>query len=113
MCKHKLLAHNHSGYVLFCKGCGRYQLAFGTSLITLEPKEYESFCEHVSGLAENSTYTGFEKEKQVCINIFSPNAMMVLNNKELRRLNILLDEAEFTRQIEFLLKESHIKQTEN
>jgi hypothetical protein len=113
MCRHKILAHNNHGYVIFCKGCGKYQLAFGTSLVTLSPEDFQRFCSHLSGLKKKTAITGFEHEKQIGVDIYSKHSMMVLNYQELQRLNALLDEANFTREIEFLLQESHIKSQGN
>jgi hypothetical protein len=108
------LAHNEQGYVVSCKGCGRYQLAFGTSLTTLEPTDYERFCEQVAGLAKcKRLRKGAENSKKIYLDLYCSQAMMVLNAKELKSLNALLDEAEFTRQVGFLLEESHIKSPEN
>ncbi len=114
MCRHNILAHNEQGYVVSCKGCGRYQLAFGTSLTTLEPADYERFCEQVAGLAKCKPHKkGTENSKKIYLDLYCNQAMMVLNAKELKSLNALLDEAEFTRQVGFLLEESHIKSPEN
>ncbi len=114
MCRHNLLAHNEQGYVVSCKGCGRYQLAFGTSLTTLEPADYDRFCRQVAGLAKcNRPGKGAENSKKICLDIYCNQAMMVLSTRELNALNVLLDEAEFTRQVGFLLEESHIKSPEN
>jgi hypothetical protein len=114
MCSHNILAHNEQGYVVSCKGCGRYQLAFGTSLTTLEPADYDRFCEQVAGLATcKRLKRGAGNSKKIYLDIYCNQAMMVLNAKELKSLNALLDEAEFTRQVDFLLQESHIKSPEN
>jgi len=114
MCRHNILAHNEQGYVVSCNGCGRYQLAFGTSLTTLDPADYDRFCNQVAGLVKcNRIKRGAENSKKIYLGIYCNQAMMVLSAKELKALNALLDEAEFTRQVGFLLKESHIKSPEN
>lgn len=110
MCRHDVLAHSDQGYVVCCKGCGRYQLAFGTSLATLEPADYNRFCEQITGLAAcHRECREAEQAKRIYVDLYSSHTMMVLNKKELKALGALLDEAEFTRQIGFLLEESHIK----
>ena len=114
MCRHNILAHHEQGYVVFCKGCGRYQLAFGTSLTTLEPADYDRFCEQVAGLEKcNRQKQGAENCKKIYLDVYCTHAMMVLSIKELKSLNALLDEADFNRQVGFLLQESHIKSPEN
>ncbi len=114
MCRHNLLAHNGQGYVVSCRGCGRYQLAFGTSLISFDPAAYECFCKQVSGLAEGSCCIKEEENrKTIHLDLYCNQAMMVLSARELKLLNALLDEAEFTRQVGFLLQESSIKSPEN
>lgn len=97
-----------------CKGCGRYQLAFGTSLTSLEPADYDRFCEQVARLAEcNRLKRGAENSKTIYLDIYCNQAMMVLSAKELKSLNALLDEAGFARQVGILLQESHIKSPEH
>ena len=114
MCRHHLWAHNGQGYVVSCKGCGRYQLAFGTSLITLEPADYERFCGQVAGLLNASCFNKEEESsKKIHLDLYCSQAMMVLSARELKALGTLLDEAEFTRQVAFLLEESHIKSSGN
>jgi hypothetical protein len=114
MCSHNILAHNEQGYVVSCKGCGRYQLAFGTSLATLEPADYDRFCEQVAGQVRcNRLKRGAENSKKIYLDLYCNHTMMVLSIKELKSLNSLLDEAEFNRQVGFLLQESHIKSPEN
>ncbi len=110
MCRHNVLAHTEQGYVVSCMGCGKFQLAFGTSLTTLEPADYERFCEQVAVLSKGNRHReGAENGKKIYLSIYCNQAMMVLSAKELKALNALLDEAEFTRQVGFLLQESHIK----
>lgn len=114
MCRHNILAHNEQGYVVSCNGCGRYQLAFGTSLATLEPADYDRFCEQVAGLANGrNRKRGSENSKTICLDLYGSRAMMVLSAKELKSLSALLDEAGFSRQIGLLLQESYIKSPEN
>lgn len=114
MCRHNILAHTDHGYVVCCNGCGRYQLAFGTSLTTLAPEDYDRFCEQIAHLAKcQGACRDTENAKRIYVDLYSSHAMMVLNKKELKALGALLDEAEFTRQIGFLLQESHIKSQEN
>jgi hypothetical protein len=114
MCRHNILAHNEQGYVVSCNGCGRYQLAFGTSLTMLDPADYDRFCRQVAGLAKYNQPGGeTEYSKKIYLDLYCHQAMMVLSAKELKLLNALLDEAEFSRQVGFLLEESHIKSPEN
>ena len=110
MCRHNILVHNDHGYVVSCKGCGRYQVAFGTSLVTLELADYENFCSNVAALAQcHRKHKDVSVAKKIYIDIYSSHSLMVLNRRELYKLNALLDEAEFNRQTELLLQESNIK----
>lgn len=110
MCRHNILVHNDHGYVVSCNGCGRYQIAFGTSLVTLELADYENFCGNVAALAQcHRKHKDASVAKKICIDIYSDHSLMVLNRRELYVLNALLDEAEFNRQTALLLQESNIK----
>ena len=113
MCKHNILAENSSGYILFCGGCGNYQLAFGTSIVNFEPADYRKFGNHIAELKGTTSLSGSGKAKQICVNIYCRNAMMILNHYELAELGSLLDEAQFSEEIEFVLEECHIKQSDH
>lgn len=113
MCKHKILAENNSGYILFCGGCGNYQMAFGTSIVNFEPADFKNFGNHITRLKKATSLNSSGKIKQMSVNIYCKNAMMILNQYELFELDLLLEEAQFSEEIECVLEECHIKQSEH
>lgn len=113
MCKHNVLAENNHGYILFCNGCGNYQMAFGTSIVNFEPADFRAFCAQITELTESIGFSGSEKKKQIAVNIYCQKAMMILNHIEVFNLSILLGEALFSEEVEFILEECHIKQPGN
>jgi len=110
MCDYKILSHNQTGYIILCNTCGHYQLAFGTMAVTLEPKYFKSFCKQANHLKTNFDCNGFEKQKRISLNIFSPYITMILSYSELLQLNELLDEAEFDCEIEKVLQDLNVMQ---
>ncbi len=113
MCKHTVLAHHQANYILFCNGCGNYQLTFGTSVVTFEVEDYKRFYTHIAQLKSTAEYHGFEKNNHVCVNINCSKAIMILNDVQLYHLNALLEEALFSEEVEFILEECHIKQSDH
>jgi len=105
MCNYKILAHSEDGYVILCHSCGHYQLAYGTTAVTFEPANFTRFCKKVSDVKSNTPCTGFEKQKNISLHIYSDCSMLVLNYKELLQLHSLLSEALFGAEMEILFEE--------
>jgi len=108
MCDYKVLAHNENGYIILCSSCCHYQLAFGTTAVTIEPGNFKEFCTQVTTVKNNTDNNGFEKQKRISLNIFSRFSMMVLTHSELLCLSELLDEALFNEQMELMLQDLNL-----
>lgn len=108
MCDYKVLAHNQNGYIILCNSCSHYQIAFGTTAVTIEPENFKYFFEQVAVIKNNTDCNGFEKQKRISLNIFSKFSMMVLTYSELICLYELLDEAVFNEQMEKIMQDLNL-----
>jgi hypothetical protein len=108
MCDYKVLAHNENGYIILCNSCNHYQIAFGTTAVTIEPENFKDFFKQITAIKNNTDCNGFEKQKRISLNIFSRFAMMVLTYSELIRLFELLDEAVFNKQMETIIQDLNL-----
>lgn len=109
MCNYKILAHNDEGYIILCKGCNNYQLAFGTTAVTFKNDDFCDFCLQAMALNDTHCCNGFEKDKRIHVDIYNKTALMILNFRELKKLNELISEAIFTGELEKLLVTNQIK----
>lgn len=94
MCKGmNVLQHGPHGYVAACCGCGRFQVAFGTTLMHLEHEEMQDLTMEV----------GLDKERFRCSNcpqgkafVYDTGAVgmrLVLDHREVVQLHGMLTEA--------------------
>lgn len=109
MCNYRILAHNDEGYIILCKGCSNYQLAFGTTAVTFENDDFCNFCLQTMALSDTYYCNGSEKDKRIQVDIANKRALMILNYRELKKLQELISEAVFTGELEKLLITNQIK----
>jgi hypothetical protein len=93
MCEFQSLYFNGDGYVVRCRHCGYYQLAFGSTLLTLVKKDFEAICELVKYKCSEDDFSFSENSKSVIIPTSSFGVHMLLTKKEANRLNKILEEA--------------------
>lgn len=104
MCNHRILAHSENGYIVQCKNCNHYQLAFGTSVICLSAKQYVKFKTVMSSQYEYWQYNGFPNQKNVELPTFSSNTQFVLTFNELEKFKELIEEAEVLLEVDRILQ---------
>lgn len=63
MCKHRILAHSDNGYIVLCKKCNHFQIAFGTTVISLTDIQYEEFKLQVEDQLQCFKNDGFPQQK--------------------------------------------------
>lgn len=99
MCQHKVLHNNKSGYVVLCGGCNQIQVAFASTLVTLNEEQFCIF----SGIVDKSykSNSHFYQRNRKTIKIPTPEATvsMILTIDELEDLQVLVSAAR--RQFEF------------
>jgi hypothetical protein len=100
---HKILSHTENGYILRCRGCHSYRLAFGTSLMCLSQEEFNSFQSEIRYHSDYFPHEGFYDQKIIHIVLPCKNVCMILNYKELQQLSHMLAEVNLMQEIENIL----------
>lgn len=93
MCSHKILAHNETGYIAICTNCEHYQIAFGTTVMSLPEQQYKEFAEHLYMNCTNKACLDFPAQKSVVLPVFCAHLQMILSFNELLRLEELMRQA--------------------
>lgn len=107
MCSYHLLAHSAAGYVIRCKGCTNYQLAFGTVVLSLPVKAFRHLQIQAGELKIITVPNGFPEQKRIRVDLPScKNVLMMLSYHELNDLHNLLEEAEVAESLEQLLDDN-------
>lgn len=94
MCEFKYLFSGEDGYVVRCKNCAHYQLAFASFMLTLSHGEFQSFCELVKYKCQrvDDVLTGYSKT--VLLQTSAPGVFVLLTKDEVLRLHEMLEEAD-------------------
>lgn len=104
MCRFQSLYFNDDGYVVYCKQCNRYQLAFGSTLLTLKPHDFIVFCNVVkTKCREENDLSGAEHSKTVVIPAPCDGMYMLLTKKEAHLFHRILEEADTEMKTQQLL----------
>lgn len=102
-CDFQSLYYGQDGYVVRCKECGHYQLAFVSTLITCSKADFRVLCEQVSYKAAQS-YPHINKDaKIIMITTPCPDVHLILTPTELLRLNKVLEEADTEKKVQELM----------
>lgn len=105
MCKHSLLAHSNSGYVILCKECGKFRFAFGTTEVVMDEEELSAFQHHLALLKYPVEEPGALHRKTIRIPLDGSCTALALSPFEAKELMNLLDESWATYQVNKLLCE--------
>lgn len=108
MCNYTMLARHSQGYVLRCSSCEQYFLTFGTAAVTFNRVGFREFCREVNSCASDSASNAPKLENRFPIDIFSVNAMLVLDALELKALFDLLHAAVQQETFDDLCDELHL-----
>jgi hypothetical protein len=108
MCNYTVLFQNSSGYIIRCKSCDHFQLAFGTTTAAFDPVDFDHFCRRISQLHRNEPCNGFEMQKRFSILLSNPLICLALNYRELHQLADMLHEACFVDEMETLFKDLNV-----
>ncbi len=94
MCNFQYLYKGNEGYIVKCKDCGQYQLAFGTSMLTLSQLDYETLYGIL--LSKSSLHIDAHTEHTKSIVIPTPayGLFLILTKKEVALLCSMLEKAE-------------------
>jgi hypothetical protein len=94
MCNFQSLYFNDDGYVVRCKECGHYQVAFSSTMLTLTSKGFAALCKLVKNKCSEADYSFAEHTKSVVIPSPAQGLCMLLTRKEAERFCEILEEAD-------------------
>jgi hypothetical protein len=94
MCEYLSLYFGNDGYVVRCKQCGLYQLAFMCIVITLTHEDFLAFCRIVKRKYEVADYTYSEHSKCIFIRTPAEGISFLLTKSEIKRFAEILEEAD-------------------
>ncbi|HRN57070.1 MAG TPA: hypothetical protein PLL71_11490 [Agriterribacter sp.] len=94
MCGFRYLYNGEDGYVVRCKQCGHYQLAFASFMLTLTENEFRSFGELVKYKCEAADDALTEYSKTVVLRTPAAGVFILLTKSEALRLSEILEEAD-------------------
>ena len=102
-CHFQTLYCGEDGYIVRCKECGHYQLAYLCVMITLEEKEFRSFRRMIQQHYEDSLHLSNEYCKCVVVQTAAAGTNFLFSGREIKRFNELLDEADTEQQAQSML----------
>lgn len=102
MCEFQSLYFSADGYVVRCKECDCYQVAFGSTMFTLAPADFSAFCKMVPGICSLADQPGAENTRCIVIPTPYQGISMLLTRNEAKRFNRILKEAEKEAEVQYL-----------
>lgn len=94
MCESQTLSFNNNGYILLCKHCGNYQVAFMTTVLTFSEEEFDVFVKQVRFRFGKKECVNSKYAKSIVLHTASPIVCLILTRQELNHLNELVEECE-------------------
>ncbi|MFT3679892.1 MAG: hypothetical protein QM791_06445 [Ferruginibacter sp.] len=94
MCEFDSLYLSDLGYVVHCKKCGVYQVAFASTMLSLNQQDFDIFCGLVRRKYEEENMIYSENAKCVVIPTPAKGVQILLTRKEAENLNSMLEEAD-------------------
>ncbi len=99
----RVLAKSKNGYITQCRSCNHFQLAFGTSLLTLNGEQMEEFILTTDYELEMNNYTEMPNSKCILLPTFSQSSNMVVTYNEIKQLADLTQTAQLLLDVDQLL----------
>lgn len=93
-CDFQSLYYGEEGYVVRCKQCGHYQIAFISTMLTLNEMDFGIFCKQVKYKALQSYSHINHDSKIIMVSTSTPDVNLILTPKELARLYKVMEEAD-------------------
>lgn len=94
MCEYQSLYFNDDGYVIRCKQCGHYQLAFSSTLLVLTDDAFHDFCKLVKFKCAEMDCSASGYSKSLVLPTPSPGVCMLLTRTEVSRFGEILEVAD-------------------
>ncbi|HEX5155317.1 MAG TPA: DUF6686 family protein [Parafilimonas sp.] len=93
-CDFEHLYFTSNGYVVYCKNCGCYQIAFNTTLLTLTEKDFFVLCKMALNKYAAIDYILDDDTKSIIIETPAAGMCLILSAKEAAELCYMLEEAD-------------------
>lgn len=106
-CDFESLYYGEEGYVVRCKQCGHYQVAFISTMLTLHEEAFKDFYRQVKCKALQAYSNINQDSKIIIIPTPSRDVQVILTPLELMRLYHVMEEADTelkTREMFYLFK---------
>lgn len=94
MCEFQSLYFGDDGYVVRCKKCGHYQIAYSSSMLNLPAEDFKKLCSIVKKKHFEEDFYNNHCAKSVVIPTPSNGMYMLFTKKETMRLHEILEEAD-------------------
>lgn len=93
-CEFQSLYCGDDGYVVCCKNCGYYQLAFQSILLNLSQAEFNALHDILQYKCENYFYPDANNIKNILVQTPGPQVLILLTLKEAKCFLNMLEEAD-------------------
>lgn len=93
-CEFQSLYFGDEGYVVRCKQCGHYQVAFMSIILTLTENDFIAFCSIVKSKSVEMDEVMPEHCKCVVIRTPAEGICFLLTRNEASRFSVMLEEAD-------------------
>lgn len=93
-CHYQSLYYNDDGYVVRCKDCNHYQIAFSSTMLTLNDAEFKAFCNQVKNKCCEADFSLAKNSKSVVLQTPSHCICIILTRNEALRFYEILEEAD-------------------
>jgi len=94
MCEFRSLYYNDDGYVVQCKDCGYYQLAYGNTMLSLSGEDFRKMRSIVKMKQMEVDFAASENTRNVVIPTPSPGQYLLLTKEESNRFHEILEAAD-------------------
>ncbi|MFT3845619.1 MAG: hypothetical protein QM725_11235 [Lacibacter sp.] len=93
-CSYNTLYIGPEGYVVRCKECGHYRVAFISTELTLSEDSFQEFFRKVAHFAGMYNAANSSNVKSISIATFADGIHLLLTSKEVQQLFLMLDTAD-------------------
>lgn len=103
-CTYVTLHSGANGYIVKCESCEKYQLAFLSSLLTLDEEEYKKICQQTKEQITQTSVGSNTNCKSILLQTGCDDVKIILSPLELRDLHEMLEDADVTERTNALLQ---------
>lgn len=93
-CQFHSLYYGDEGYVVCCKNCGQYQIAFLSVILSLSEKNFIVLCKQVETKCTEESLIFNKQSKSIIITTPAMDVSIVLTGAEAIHFNKILQEAD-------------------